>query len=252
MDTVARFGGDEFAVLQIGPERAEDVALLAQRMIDLLSDPYEVDSHQVNIGVSIGIAMLPADGSDPDTLLKNADIALYRAKDDGRGAYRFFEPEMDTRLQERRRLELELHAALANGEFELFFQPQVDLASGRISGFEALMRWNHPTRGLSAPEGFVWLTEEMGLIVPLGEWALRQACREAMNWPDDIRVAVNLSPVQFGGHDLVRSVTEALAASGLPARRLDLEITESVLLLQNTRRWVDHPSTRAAISLAEL
>jgi diguanylate cyclase (GGDEF)-like protein len=190
LDTVARFGGDEFAVLQIGPERAEDVALLAQRMIDVLSDPYEVDGHQVNIGVSIGIAMLPADGSDPDTLPKNADIALYRAKDDGRGAYRFFEPEMDTRLQERRKLELELHAALANGEFELFFQPQVDLASGRISGFEVLMRWNHPTRGLLAPEGFIWLTEEMGLIVPLGEWTLRQACREAMNWPDDIRAAV--------------------------------------------------------------
>ncbi len=235
LDTVARFGGDEFAVLQFGPERAEDVALLAQRMIDVLGNPYEVDGHQVTIGVSIGIAMLPADGSDPDTLLKNADIAMYRAKDDGRGAYRFFEPEMDIRLQQRRRLELELHAALAKGEFELFFQPQVNLETGRISGFEALMRWNHPTRGLVAPSEFIHLTEEMGLIVPLGEWALRQACLEAMNWPDDIRVAVNLSPVQFSCHDLVGSVAAALTTSGLPARRLDLEITESVLLLHNTR-----------------
>jgi diguanylate cyclase (GGDEF)-like protein len=235
LDTVARFGGDEFAVLQFGPERAEDVALLAQRVIDVLSNPYEVDGHQVNIGVSIGIAMLPADGSNPDTLLKNADIAMYRAKDDGRGAYRFFEPEMDIRLQQRRRLELELHAALANAEFELFFQPQVNLASGRISGFEALMRWNHPTRGLVVPGEFIHLTEEMGLIVPLGEWALRQACLEAMKWPDDIQVAVNLSPVQFSGHDLVGTVAAALAASGLPARRLDLEVTESVLLANNTQ-----------------
>jgi len=232
-DTVARFGGDEFAVVQVGPERAADVAKLAQRIIQVLSNPYEVDGHQINIGVSLGIAMVPADGSDPETLLKNADIALYRAKADGRGVYRFFAPEMDARLQERRKLELELHAALINDEFELFYQPQVSVASGRICGFEALMRWNHPTRGLVDPCEFIWLTEEMGMIVPLGHWALRQACREAMNWPDDVRVAVNLSPVQFNNHDLVRFVTEALDDSGLPAQRLDLEITESVLLLRN-------------------
>jgi diguanylate cyclase (GGDEF)-like protein len=234
LDTVARFGGDEFAVVQAGPERAEDVAGLAQRIIDLLSMPYEVDGHQVIIGVSVGIAMAPADASDADILLKNADIALYRAKADGRGVYRFFAPEMDVRLQERRKLELELHAALVNDEFELFYQPQLDVVSGRICGFEALMRWNHPTRGLLDPNTFIWLTEEMGLIVPLGRWALRQACREAMNWPLDVRVAVNLSAVQFNHHDLVRYVTEALDDSGLPAERLDLEITESVMLGHNS------------------
>jgi diguanylate cyclase (GGDEF)-like protein len=232
-DTVARFGGDEFAVVQIGPERVEDVATLAQRIIDVLSAPYAVDGHQVMIGVSIGIAMARADGSDPDTLLRNADIALYRAKEEGRGVYRFFAPEMDARLQERRKLEVELRTALINHEFELYYQPQVDLASNQICGFEALMRWNHPTRGLVTPNVFIWLTEEMGLIVPLGQWALREACREAMNWPHDVKVAVNLSPAQFNSHNLVRHVTEALIESGLPARRLDLEITESVLLVHN-------------------
>ncbi len=235
LDAVARFGGDEFAVLQIGLERAEEAALLAQRIINIVSDRYEIDDHHVNIGVSIGIAMVPTDGSDSDTLLKNADIALYRAKDDGRGVYRFFEPEMDMRLQERRKLEVELHAALAKSELQLYFQPQVDLTSGGISGFEALMRWNHPTRGIMKPNEFIWLAEETGLIVPLGEWALREACREATKWPDDIRVAVNLSPVQFNCHDLVRSVMQALADSGLPARRLELEITETVLLAHNAQ-----------------
>ena len=232
-DTVARFGGDEFGVVQVGPDRVEDVATLAQRIIDVLNEPYEVAGHQVIIGVSLGIAMACADGSDPDTLLKNADIALYRAKAEGRGVYRFFAPEMDARLQQRRKLELELHAALLNDEFELYYQPQLDLATNRICGFEALMRWNHPTRGLVNPYEFIWLTEEMGLIVPLGEWALRQACREAMLWPIDVRVAVNLSPVQFNRHDLVSHVIEALTDSGLPAQRLDLEITESVLLMHN-------------------
>ncbi len=233
LDTVARFGGDEFGVVQVGPDRVEDVAILAQRIIDVLSVPYEVEGHQVIIGVSLGIAMACADGSDPDTLLKNADIALYRAKAEGRGVYRFFAPEMDARLQQRRKLELELHAALANGEFELYYQPQLDLATNWICGFEALVRWNHPVRGLINPYEFIWLTEEMGLIVPLGEWVLRQACREAMHWPYDVRVAVNLSPVQFNRHDLVRHVSEALAEAGLSAQRLDLEITESVLLLHN-------------------
>jgi len=233
LDTVARFGGDEFAVVQVGPERVEDVATLAQRIIDVLSRPYEVDGHRVMIGASLGIAMAHADGSDADTLLKNADIALYRAKAEGRGVYRFFAAEMDARLQERRKLELELHSALVNEEFEIFYQPQVDLATDRICGFEALLRWNHPTRGLVKPTDFIWLAEETGLIVPLGAWALRQACQEAMNWPYDVRIAVNLSPVQFRRHDLIRDVTEALGASGLPARRLDLEITESVLLIHN-------------------
>jgi diguanylate cyclase (GGDEF)-like protein len=235
VDTIARFGGDEFAVIQVGPERVEDVAVLAQRISDVLSAPYEVDGHQVIVGVSIGIAMVPADGSDPDTLLKNADIALYRAKAEGRGVFRLFEPAMDAHLQQRRVLELDLHRALAAQEFELFYQPLLNVTSRRICGFEALMRWNHPTRGLLAPSAFIATTEEMGLIVPLGRWALREACREAVSWPDDVKVAVNLSAVQFASRDLVQAVTDALAGSGLPARRLNLEITESVLL-QSTER----------------
>jgi diguanylate cyclase (GGDEF)-like protein len=229
VDTIARFGGDEFAVIQVGPERVEDVAVLAQRISDVLSAPYEVEGHRVIVSVSIGIALVPADGTDPDTLLKNADIALYRAKADGRGIFRLFEPAMDAHLQQRRILELDLHRALAAREFELFYQPLVNLASGRICGFEALMRWRHPTRGLLYPGAFIAATEEMGLIIPLGRWALHEACREAAAWPDDVKVAVNLSAVQFN-NDLVRTVTEAVARSGLPAHRLNLEITESILL----------------------
>jgi diguanylate cyclase (GGDEF)-like protein len=230
VDLVARFGGDEFAVVQAAPERVEDVALLARRIIEMLSLPYELDGHQVMVGTSIGIALIPTDGADPATLLKNADIALYRAKSDGRGVFRFFAPAMDARLQERRRLELDLQHAMTHDEFELFYQPLIDLAEDRICGFEALLRWRHPTRGMLDPNQFVPLTEEMGLIVPLGEWALREACREAVCWPDDVKVAVNLSPVQFRYRDLVQTVAAALKESGLPSRRLDLEITEAVLL----------------------
>ncbi len=230
VDLVARFGGDEFAVVQADAERVEDVGLLAQRIIEVLSLPYELGAHQVVVGVSIGIALIPADGADPDILLKNADIALYRAKSDGRGVFRFFEPAMDARLQERRQLEFDLHHAMTHHEFELFYQPLIDLAKDRICGFEALLRWHHPTRGLLEPKHFVMLTEEMALIVPLGEWALREACHEAAGWPDDVRVSVNLSPVQFRCHDLVQTVAAALKDSGLPGRRLDLEITEAVLL----------------------
>ncbi len=230
VDAIARFGGDEFGVIQIGPERVEDVAVLAQRICDVVSAPYDVDGHQVIIGVSIGIALVPADGSDADQLLKNADIALYRAKADGRGVFRLFEPAMDAHLQDRRVLELDLHQALVRQEFELFYQPVLNVVSQRICGFEALMRWNHPTRGLLNPGTFITAAEEMGLIVPLGRWALLEACREAATWPDDITVAVNLSAVQFNSHDLVQAVADALEGSGLPAGRLDLEITESVLL----------------------
>jgi diguanylate cyclase (GGDEF)-like protein len=230
VDLVARFGGDEFAVVQADPERVEDVALLARRIIETLSLPYELDGHQVLIGASIGIALIPADGADPDTLLKNADIALYRAKSDGRGVFRFFAPAMDARLQERRRLELDLQHAMMHHEFELFYQPLIDLAENRICGFEALLRWHHPTRGLLEPKQFISLTEEMGLIMPLGAWTLRQACREAASWPDDVKVAVNLSPVQFRNRELVQTIAAALEDSGLPGNRLDLEITEAVLL----------------------
>ena len=229
-DSVARFGGDEFAVIQVGPERAEDVAILAERIVEALSLPYEIDNHRVNISVSIGIAMIPADGSDADTLLKNADIALYRAKASGRRVYRFFEPEMDAILQERHKLELDLRAALDNSEFELFYQPLVDLTSGQITGFEALTRWHHPTRGLVDAREFILLTEEMGLIAPLGQWALQQACWQAAGWPPDVRVSVNLSAAQFIHHDLLGCVTKALGDAELPANRLELEIAEISLL----------------------
>ncbi|QOZ78327.1 bifunctional diguanylate cyclase/phosphodiesterase [Bradyrhizobium sp. CCBAU 53351] len=229
-DTVARLGGDEFAVVQIGRSEETAARSLARRLVEVISAPYEIDDHQIVIGVSIGISLSPQDGSDPDELLKNADLALYRAKADGRGTYRFFETGMDARAQARRLLEMDLRAALQRGEFEPYYQPIRDVISGRVVAFEALLRWNHPHRGLIAPIDFIPLAEETGLIVQLGEFVLRSACIDAASWPDDVDVAVNLSPVQFKNPNLIASVTEALTASGLDARRLELEITESVLL----------------------
>ena len=233
VDTVARLGGDEFAVVQVGLDSPADVELLARRLVEALSRPYDLGGHRVVIGTSVGVALAPSDGKHPDLLLKNADIALYRAKLEGRGTFRFFEPEMDIRLQVRRTLELDLRNALAASEFELFYQPLLDLASDQICGFEALMRWRHPTRGLVSPAEFIPVAEEIGLIVAMGDWALNQACMEAVGWRGSVKVAVNLSPVQFKNGNLVQSVTEALDRSGLPARRLELEITESVLLQNN-------------------
>jgi predicted signal transduction protein with EAL and GGDEF domain len=185
------------------------------------------------IGASVGIAIAPDDGNDADQLLKNADMALYRAKDDGRGRFHFFEPEMDAKAQARRLLELDLRKAVVAGEFEVFYQPIVNLAANRISGFEALLRWNHPTRGRVAPNEFIPLAEETGLIVAIGEWVIRQACADAKTWPADLRVAVNVSPLQFRNKNLVSTVMSALAASGLHADRLELEITETVLMHDN-------------------
>ncbi|WP_314962085.1 EAL domain-containing protein [Bradyrhizobium cosmicum] len=229
-DTVARLGGDEFAVVQIGRSEEAAARVLAGRLVEVISAPYEIDDHQIVIGVSIGISLSPQDGSNPDELLKNADLALYRAKADGRGTYRFFETGMDARAQARRLLEMDLRAALQRSEFEAFYQPIRDVASDRVVAFEALLRWNHPQRGLIAPIDFIPLAEETGLIVQLGEFVLRSACADAVTWPDDVDVAVNLSPIQFKGPNLIASVTEALATSGLAACRLELEITESVLL----------------------
>ncbi len=238
-DTVARLGGDEFAILQAGagssssPGRQpwDAATALAERLVDLVGRAYLVEGHLVNVGASVGIAMLGGDGAaDPDRALKEADLALYRAKAEGRGTFRLFEPGMGARAQARRALELDLRRALALRELELHYQPQTNLATGRISGFEALLRWRHPARGLVPPADFVPLAEEIGLIVPFGEWVLRTACREAARWPGDLSLAVSLSPVQFASPNLVAAVTSALAASGLPARRLELEITESVLL----------------------
>ncbi|KYK44685.1 diguanylate cyclase [Bradyrhizobium liaoningense] len=229
-DTVARLGGDEFAVVQIGRSEETAARSLAGRLVEVISAPYEIDDHQIVIGVSIGISLSPQDGSNPDELLKNADLALYRAKADGRGTYRFFETGMDARAQARRLLEMDLRAALQRDEFQVYYQPIRDVASGRVVAFEALLRWNHPQRGLIAPINFIPLAEETGLIVQLGEFVLRSACTDAVTWPDDVDVAVNLSPVQFKSPNLIASVTDALAASGIDARRLELEITESVLL----------------------
>ncbi|MDP3691060.1 EAL domain-containing protein [Bradyrhizobium sp.] len=230
-DTVARLGGDEFAIVQLrGDAETSAVAALAGRIVDVIGAPYDIDGHQLTIGVSIGITLVPDDGGDPDQLLKHADLALYHAKAEGRGVYRFFEPGMDARAQARRTLELDLRTALSSDQFEVHYQPIHNLEADRIVAFEALLRWNHPRRGLIAPIEFIPVAEQTGLMIPLGDWVLRRACRDAAGWPGDIRVAVNLSPVQFRNPDMVSSVTAALAAAGLPARRLELEITETALL----------------------
>jgi diguanylate cyclase (GGDEF)-like protein len=229
-DTVARVGGDEFAIIHTGIERPNDAAILARQICEAVKAPYELHGHAVIVDTSIGIALAPGDGSDPTELLKNADMALYRAKADGRGTYRFFEPAMDARMKSRRTLELALRVALANGEFELHYQPLVNLDDRRITCCEALVRWRHPERGLVPPAEFIPIAEEIGLIVPLGEWVLRQACIDAMQWPQDVKVAVNLSPIQVMNQNLVAVIVGALAAAGLPANRLEIEITESVLM----------------------
>ncbi|MGA4552187.1 putative bifunctional diguanylate cyclase/phosphodiesterase [Methylorubrum aminovorans] len=234
VDIVARLGGDEFAVIQAAVETPADAATLAKRILDVVSAPYALTHHSVTIGVSIGIALAPSDGLEPERLMQCADVALYRAKGDGRGVFRFFEAEMDARLQARRSLELDLRAAFEAEVFDLHYQPIYDLSQERICGFEALLRWTHPTRGRVSPAEFVPLAEEIGLIVPLGEWVLRRACREAARWPEGLKVAVNVSAAQFTSSALIGTVKEALAESKLPARRLELEITESVLLVNGS------------------
>ena len=230
-DTVARLGGDEFAIVQMGGDlQALDVASFACRIIELVSAPYAIRGHQIVVGTSIGISVAPSDGLDPDLLLKNAELALYRAKEDGRGTYRFFETGMDARAQGRRLLELDMRAALLRNEFEVYFQPIYNLETGLIVCFEALLRWNHPHRGMILPADFIPLAEETGFIVPIGNWVLRHACEDAARWSRDVAVAVNLSPAQFKNRNLEPSISSALADSGLAANRLELEITESVFL----------------------
>jgi diguanylate cyclase (GGDEF)-like protein len=236
-DVVARLGGDEFVILQSLVRSPDDVAALARRTIELLGRPYDIEGHRLLIGASIGAALAPRDGKSADDLLKNADMALYQAKADGRGTWRLFEPEMDRKAQARRSLEMDLRQAVAGGGFQLHYQPLFNLRTNRISTCEALLRWPHPERGMVSPAEFIPVAEEMGLIVEIGNWVLGEACREALHWPSDIRVAVNLSPIQFWRGDVVAAVRRALAASKLPASRLEVEITESVLLqdLQATR-----------------
>jgi diguanylate cyclase (GGDEF)-like protein len=233
-DLVSRFGGDEFVIVQSPVSGVEEAATMSRRLIEALSETYEVDGHRVVIGASIGIAMAPRDGIDADLLLKNADMALYWAKAERRGSWRFFEAEMDIRAQARRTLELDLRGALAGGAFQVYYQPLFDLRSKKISTCEALLRWPHPVRGMISPAEFIPVAEEMGLIVEIGNWVLQQACRDCSRWPSDVRVAVNISANQFRRGNLVNSVREALAASGLASSRLEIEITESVLF-QDTR-----------------
>ena len=229
-DTIARMGGDEFVIVQAPIADPADATSLAQRIIHLLGEPFDIDGQQVLIGVSIGIAVGPGDGLTSDKLLQNADLALYRAKGDGRGTFRFFEPVMDLQMQTRRILEQDLRKALPAGEFELYYQPVVNLASQTVSGFEALIRWNHPQRGLVSPGTFIPLAEEIGFIVPMGEWVIREACATAAGWPGNSRVAINISAVQFRNPGLLQVIIGALASSGLDPTRLEIEITETVLL----------------------
>ena len=229
-DLVARLGGDEFTVIQSNIAGSTQAGVLAGRLVDRVSAPYEIGGHSIIIGASVGIALAPADGGDADHLLKNADMALYRAKAMGRGTHCFFKPEMEGEVRERRALELDLRKALELGQLELFYQPLVNLADHRASGLEALLRWRHPERGLVSPAKFISLAEERGLIVPIGSWALATACRQAAEWPSHLRVSVNLSVVQFKSGDLERDVRSALTASGLAPGRLELEVTESLLL----------------------
>jgi diguanylate cyclase (GGDEF)-like protein/PAS domain S-box-containing protein len=229
-DTVARLGGDEFAIIQTSGVYPTGVIDLVGRIHEAIRTPFEVVGHQLVADTSIGIALAPDDGTDPDQLLKNADLALYGAKADGRGTYRFFEPEMDARVKARRALEFDMRQAIMCDAFEIFYQPVVRLRDNKISGCEALLRWRQSERGPISPADFVPVAEETGLINMLGEWVLRTACAEAAAWPGDVKVAVNVSPVQFKSGNLAQLVVEALAASGLPAHRLELEITESVLI----------------------
>ena len=229
-DIVARLGGDEFAIVQTDIPDATAVTELAERLHQTLRQSCELEGNRFSMDASIGIAMAPADGVDADQLLKNADLAMYGAKSDGRGTYRFFETEMDAHMKVRRALEFDLRQAVMCGEFEMFYQPLVNIREKSIVACEALMRWRHPKRGFVSPAEFIPVAEEAGLVNQLGEFALRTACAEAASWRDDILVTVNVSPVQFRNDGLVPLVINALAEAGLPARRLELEITELVLL----------------------
>ena len=229
-DFVARLGGDEFAIVQTGVEQPSDVMGLVKRIYDAIREPYECLGHNLMTDASIGIALAPHDGTDLDQLLKSADLAMYGAKADGRRTYRFFEAEMDARVKARRTLELDMRQAIADGAFELHYQPVVNLRRDAVVGCEALLRWRHPVRGMISPAEFIPIAEETGLICEIGDWALATACAEAMNWPPNIRLAVNVSPVQFRSHAFSLKVANVLATTGLAPSRLELEITEAVLI----------------------
>jgi diguanylate cyclase (GGDEF)-like protein/PAS domain S-box-containing protein len=234
-DMLARLNSDEFAIIQSGLTRPEDAALLSRRLLEAIGDPYLLEGHSVVIGASIGIAMTPDDGDESEKLLKNADMALTRAKTEQRGTFSFFESGMDARAQSRRKIEIDLRDAIQNDVLRPNYQPLVDLATGRITGFEALVRWPDPDRGMISPAEFIPVAEETGLINPLGALMLRRACADAALWPDDVRVAVNLSPLQFRVGNLLSLVMDVLKQTGLPATRLELEITETLLLEKSSQ-----------------
>ncbi|CAN5235985.1 EAL domain-containing protein [soil metagenome] len=234
-DAIARLNSDEFAIVQTGIDRPEDAVLLARRLLEAIGEPYLLDGQSVVIGASIGIAMAPSDGDDSERLLKNADMAMSRAKNDSRGTFSFFEAGMDARAQSRRKIEIDLRAAIQSDLLRPFYQPLIDLKSGRITGCEALVRWQHPERGMISPGDFIPVAEDTGLINVLGAQILRRACMEAASWPDEVRIAVNLSPLQFRVGNLLSVVVDALKQSGLPAKRLELEITETLLLEKSSQ-----------------
>jgi diguanylate cyclase (GGDEF)-like protein len=233
--TVARIGGDEFVVLQAAVQTPEDCAGLARRILKVVSAPYTIGEHEVVIGVSVGIDISGPEATSAEVLLKHADLALYRAKAQARGMFRFFEPEMDSQMRNRQQLERDLRRAVDERQFMLHYQPVIDATSGEVCAFEALLRWNHPSRGMVPPLEFIGLSEETGLIIPIGEWVVAEACRQAGLWPERIGIAVNISPVQFRAVSLVPVIQEALSASDLAPNRLEIEITESVLLQSNER-----------------
>ncbi len=227
---IARFGGDEFAVLISHIEPHSNLTALADEIQACFERPVDLGGHQAVSSASIGIAIAPGDGEDGITLMKHADLALYRAKRDGKANHHFFEPSLDEQARRRREMELDLRLAIRDGGFELYFQPLYDLRADRLQGFEALIRWPHPTKGMISPGEFIPLAEETGLILPIGEWVLREACRIARDWPDELSVAVNISPKQFLAPGLASTIMQALSTTGLSPKRLELEITESVFI----------------------
>ncbi|MCX7865484.1 MAG: diguanylate cyclase, partial [Novosphingobium sp.] len=225
-----RLGGDEFAIVIRDVADMDHVRRVAASVIHSLSQPYEIDHHTLYVGASVGSAIGPRDGATVETLMRNADLALYRAKDEGGGVHFTYEPALHAHAEERRQLEFSLRRALERDEFVLHFQPVVDAHSETIASFEALLRWNSQDHGMVSPGKFIPLAEDTRLIVPIGEWVLREACKEAVNWPDHVRLAVNVSGDQLLGPDFTASVVGALSMSGLPANRLELEVTESIFL----------------------
>jgi predicted signal transduction protein with EAL and GGDEF domain len=232
-DTVARMGGDEFVILLAEVAEGDDVGLVAKKILENLTRPYSVSGREISVSASIGVSLYPRDGADGETLLRNADVAMYRAKEDG-DTFRFYAPKMDQRVHETLEMEADLRRALERAELLLHYQPKVDLATGRITGAEALLRWQHPQRGLVAPGMFIPLAEETGLILPIGEWVLATACAQVRTWQrlglDAVPVAVNLSARQFRKSDLAETVHRILRESGIAPRMLELELTESMIM----------------------